>query len=385
MDAEAKVRSARRVAMGGPVSVHDCAITQRSIVLLDLPVTFSMDAAASGASFPYRWQEGYRSRIGLLPRDGESTDVVWHDVEPCYVFHPMNAFDDPDGRRHRARRGAPSLHVPHELPRARRGAPDAGAVASRRSRGRGQGGAARRPGAGVPTGRRAPRRPAHRYGYAGRRGDADDILGTESVLLRHDFERGTSQARSFGRGASLGEAVFVPRPTTPTRPTAGCSCSSTRPTPAPPPCTSSTPTTSRVRRRPSSSCRSVCRRDSTAIGCPTRPDLVSVAPGPHAGYRSRRVRLAMGPAAPAPVGHRAGPGHRRLRRRDGLGPRVPHRVVAGGPARGAAHLPAGADQQGDRVPPQQDAGPGRLHLPHQRRREPQPGRCGPRRSPRAPP
>ncbi len=97
MDAQAKVRSSRRIAMGGPVSVHDCAITQRSIVLLDLPVTFSLDAAAAGASFPYRWEEGYRSRIGLLPRDGESTEVVWHDIEPCYVFHPMNAFDDVDG------------------------------------------------------------------------------------------------------------------------------------------------------------------------------------------------------------------------------------------------------------------------------------------------
>jgi len=30
-------------------------------------------------------------------------------------------------------------------------------------------------------------------------------------LLRHDFEKGTSEARSFGAGASLSEAVFVPR------------------------------------------------------------------------------------------------------------------------------------------------------------------------------
>jgi carotenoid cleavage dioxygenase len=42
-------------------------------------------------------------------------------------------------------------------------------------------------------------------------GQENGIVGTESVLLRHDFERGTSEARSFGRGASLGEAVFVPR------------------------------------------------------------------------------------------------------------------------------------------------------------------------------
>ena len=36
-------------------------------------------------------------RVGLLPRDGDSTEVVWHDVEPCYVFHPMNAYDQPAG------------------------------------------------------------------------------------------------------------------------------------------------------------------------------------------------------------------------------------------------------------------------------------------------
>ena len=83
--------------MGGPVSVHDTAITQRSIVLLDLPVTFSLDAVAEGALFPYRWQDGYHARVGLLPRDGDSTEVVWHDVEPCYVFHPMNAYDQPGG------------------------------------------------------------------------------------------------------------------------------------------------------------------------------------------------------------------------------------------------------------------------------------------------
>ena len=95
--ADARVRSSRRVAMGGSVSVHDCAITERWLVLLDLPVTFDLEAAGAGASFPYRWQDGYHARVGLLPRDGDSTDVVWHDVEPCYVFHPMNAYDEPGG------------------------------------------------------------------------------------------------------------------------------------------------------------------------------------------------------------------------------------------------------------------------------------------------
>jgi carotenoid cleavage dioxygenase len=51
----------------------------------------------------------------------------------------------------------------------------------------------------------------HRYGYAVAVGTTDDILGTESMLVCHDFERGTSVERSFGRGAGVGEAVFVPR------------------------------------------------------------------------------------------------------------------------------------------------------------------------------
>jgi carotenoid cleavage dioxygenase len=51
----------------------------------------------------------------------------------------------------------------------------------------------------------------HRYGYAVAVGTNDDIVGAESMLVCHDLERGTSVERSFGRGAVVGEAVFVPR------------------------------------------------------------------------------------------------------------------------------------------------------------------------------
>jgi carotenoid cleavage oxygenase len=51
----------------------------------------------------------------------------------------------------------------------------------------------------------------HRYGYAVAVGESDDIVGTETRLLRHDFKKGTSVARSFGPGAGVSEAVFVPR------------------------------------------------------------------------------------------------------------------------------------------------------------------------------
>jgi carotenoid cleavage dioxygenase-like enzyme len=211
MDAQGTVRSSRRVTMGGPVSVHDCAITQRSIVLLDLPVTFSLDAAAAGASFPYRWEEGYRSRIGLLPRDSESTDVVWHDIEPCYVFHPMNAFDEPDGD------GVVLDVVRHSsMFRTKHLGPNEGAPTLERWHLDGHGGAVkeeRLDDRGQEFPRVDERRVGlpHRYGYTVAVGESDEILGTESRLLRHDFEKGTSTARTFGPGAGVSEAVFVPR------------------------------------------------------------------------------------------------------------------------------------------------------------------------------
>jgi carotenoid cleavage oxygenase len=211
IDTDARVRSSRRVTVGGPVSIHDCAITERALVLLDLPVVFDLQAATEGALFPYRWQDGYHSRVGLLPRDGDSTEVVWHDVEPCYVFHVMNAYDEPGGSgvvldvvRH------PSMFRTNLL------GPNEGAATLERWHLDGRGGAVKEErlddhAQEFPrVDERVVGRP-HRYGYAVAGVTTDDMPGRESVLVCHDFERGTSVERSFGRGAGVGEAVFVPR------------------------------------------------------------------------------------------------------------------------------------------------------------------------------
>ncbi len=81
----------------GP-SIHDCAITARYALILDLPVTFSMKALIGGHSFPYRWNPEHQARIGLLPRNGSGDDTIWVDVDPCYIFHVANAFDTADGK-----------------------------------------------------------------------------------------------------------------------------------------------------------------------------------------------------------------------------------------------------------------------------------------------
>ncbi len=206
---DATVRSARRVTLGGPVSLHDTAITKNWIVLLDLPVLFDLDMAAAGASFPYRWFEDYHARVGLLPRAGHSTEVVWHDIAPCYVFHTMNAFDEGDGivldvSRHASMfrtqllgpsEGPPTLERWHIDGRG-------GSVKEERLDDRGQ-----------EFPRIDERFLGRNYsvGFSVSVKTENEILGTESGLIRHDLGANTSEVRHFRSGATIGEAVFVPK------------------------------------------------------------------------------------------------------------------------------------------------------------------------------
>ena len=97
------VSTAGRVIRDVPIAVehgpciHDCGLTARFAIVLDLPVTFSMRAVLGGHLFPFRWNPAHRARVGLLPRHSDGGGVIWCDVEPCFVFHVANAFDGEDG------------------------------------------------------------------------------------------------------------------------------------------------------------------------------------------------------------------------------------------------------------------------------------------------
>ena len=80
---------------GGPM-IHDIAFTQKYVLVFDLPTVFNLEAAMAGSRLPYYWDHNYQARIGLLPREGTAEDVKWIDIDPCYIFHPMNAYDDGD-------------------------------------------------------------------------------------------------------------------------------------------------------------------------------------------------------------------------------------------------------------------------------------------------
>ena len=78
--------------------MHDFQITRGYVVFLDLPIVFDLKLALANAPFPFRWMPDNGARIGLMPRPGSTSDVIWLDVEPCFVFHTWNAYEDATGK-----------------------------------------------------------------------------------------------------------------------------------------------------------------------------------------------------------------------------------------------------------------------------------------------
>ncbi len=98
VDASGEVVRRVDVPTPGKPMVHDCMFTENYFILLDLPCTLDEGGMVEGLPFPYTWDPDYGARVGLLPKDGSAEDVSWHEVDPCYVFHPMNGYEDERGR-----------------------------------------------------------------------------------------------------------------------------------------------------------------------------------------------------------------------------------------------------------------------------------------------
>jgi len=243
IDADGQAVRTVDIEVTGSPMMHSFSLTEKHVVIYDLPVTFDAGQAAAmtvpgqlrrpaelvlsaivgrvripdpltaaisarmptNAQLPYRWNRDYPARIGVLPRDGGSADIRWFDVDPCYVFHPVNAYDDGDSVvldlvRHDRTFDADFFGPYETAPTLDRWTVDlrGGAVRTERLDDRGQ---------EFPRiderllGRR------HRYGYTMRVG-ADGL--PSDTLLKHDFTTGTDTGRSFGRGRQIGEFVFVP-------------------------------------------------------------------------------------------------------------------------------------------------------------------------------
>ena len=75
--------------------MHSFAATATRIVWLDLPVVFDINLVGH-QPFPFTWRPEHGARVGVMSRSEEAPEVTWIDIEPCYVFHEMNGYDDGD-------------------------------------------------------------------------------------------------------------------------------------------------------------------------------------------------------------------------------------------------------------------------------------------------
>jgi carotenoid cleavage oxygenase len=253
---DGRARRTVDIEVSGSPMMHDFSLTDKYVVIYDLPVTFDpaqvvpanvphwlsaparlvmqsvlgrvripgpmMTAINSNRQpmhlMPYSWKDSYPARIGVMPREGDNRDVRWFDIEPCYVFHPLNAYSE-------MRDGAEVLvldvcRYARMFERDLRGPGDSrptldrwtinlatGAVATERRDDRPQ---------EFPRIDESVLGARHRFGYAvGMDGGYLSSGENEmtSALYKHDYATGSSVAAALEPGLLLGEMSFVPNPT----------------------------------------------------------------------------------------------------------------------------------------------------------------------------
>ena len=199
-----------------PSMMHDFAITRDHVIFLLCPLVFSFENVADRGGV-FSWEPERGTRLGVMPRSGGNEAVRWFDTDPCYVFHPMNAYTDGEEIvLDVARYG----RLDFMTPQAARDPSYGGENEAHLHRWRidlGAGRVTSEPlddvGAEFPRvdGRRVGRK--HRFGYVAARASAqaNGSLPHFSDVRRYDLERGTTTVRRFGAANGVGEPIFVPR------------------------------------------------------------------------------------------------------------------------------------------------------------------------------
>ena len=96
-DSSGALRSNQPVDLPRSVMMHDFAITADDVVFMDLPVVFDLAGATrmvadpSSEAVPFRWAPSAGARLGVMPLGGPTSALRWVEIEPCYVYHTINA------------------------------------------------------------------------------------------------------------------------------------------------------------------------------------------------------------------------------------------------------------------------------------------------------
>jgi carotenoid cleavage dioxygenase len=247
---DGRARRTVDIQVTGSPMMHNFSLTEKYVIFYDLPVVFDAEQAVAAAPIPgplrtpaklvmsaligrvrvpdplhatmdralpangrmpYHWDPRYPARVGVMPREGGSEDVRWFQVGPCFVFHPLNAYDLAgetgdtvvlDVVRH-PKMFATDRNGPNEgQTTLDRWTIELAAGTLRESR------LDDHPQEFPQVDERVTGR-RHRYGYtmAAQPGTG---LNAGNALLRHDLLTGRTERHTLGAGRQGSEFVFVP-------------------------------------------------------------------------------------------------------------------------------------------------------------------------------
>ena len=200
------------VDMPKAIMMHDCAITSNHTLILDLPFTYNLENMAKGEPI-LQWDPDNGSRIGVLARGAEGSDIKWFTIENCFVFHTVNAFEEGDEVVLEACRtpkmqaltdARPEDVQVTDLPRMYQWRMNmkTGEVVERLL--------------DAEWGSEFPRINENymglrnQYSYNGRMSPSAEVSGFDGII-KYDLVNETSQHHAYGPGRIGGEPIFAPR------------------------------------------------------------------------------------------------------------------------------------------------------------------------------
>ncbi len=216
-DANGELTVNRPVDVPALTMMHDFALTAEHVIFMDLPIVFNLDIAMSGGGdMPYRWDDNYGARLGVLRRDDP------HSASPLVRHRSLLRVPRRQRLRDECRRcrfdRAAGRSLSRTMAQQRRFRRRRRAVeldASTWPNGTVERASARRP-------RRWSSR-ASTTGWPGVPARYGVSVG-DGRLVRHDLVDDTAEEHRFGTPDSPGgpgEAVFVPSPDGPADETNG--------------------------------------------------------------------------------------------------------------------------------------------------------------------
>ncbi|TDC97518.1 dioxygenase [Actinomadura sp. 7K507] len=217
LDSAGRLVHSREVAVPAGTMMHDFAITEHHVVWLDLPVTFQRHLV--GRAMPYMWDDAYGARLGVMRHDRPGAPVQWFEIDPCFVFHVGNAYEE-DGRivldavRYTKAEFTSMWSLLSEMVVPPGRTTVGRARLHRWTLDSGTAGAAEQPlddrVVEFPTldEERVGRPARYLYTVTG----TEPLSRDECAIVKYDTFTGTTTAHGLGPDTMIGEAVFVPAP-----------------------------------------------------------------------------------------------------------------------------------------------------------------------------